>query len=190
MAVPPPALLSTPYTIVFFSVIGLRVAAALPGDNRASWLFTAIGVPPATGRAGLRRIMLAFGVLPPIIIFAAVLWFRWGAEWAATQIICLAVSLLLVEFVLRRYIGVPCSGAWHPERANLRKRWPAYLTGFAFITQAAPRSAYWLVGDTAAVSSVLVILLGAALALRLRGAPTEADLDSQDDGAAVLDLSS
>ena len=191
LAVPPASLLSAPFTVVLFSIIGFRVAAALPGDVKASWMFAAVGAESETGRRGLRRIMILFCVLPATAVIGPILWLNWGAAWGVTHgVMCLAAGLLLVEIVLRRYVGIPCSGAWRPEGASLRTRWPAYLAGFVLFTQVIPRLSYVLAGETVALVMVVSILLVAALVLKLRPVPA-LELQEDEGGApAVLNLSS
>ena len=191
LASPPPTVLSAPFTIVLFSVIGFRIAAALPGDRRAGWMFAAVGVPRETGRNGLRRLMILFGVLPATAVFGTYLWLNWGSAWGVTHgAMCLASGVFLVEFVLRNYSGVPCSGAWRLEGANLRSWWPAYLSAFVVFTQAVPRSSYLLVGRTIELATVVLILIGCALAMMLRPAPVADDFEVETGAPAVLDLSS
>jgi hypothetical protein len=191
LAVPPGALLSAPFTVVLFSVVGLRVAAALPGDIHASWVFASAGVEPEIGRRGLRRIMILFGLLPATVVAGSFLWLKWGLAWGLTHAaMCLAVGLLLVEIVLRKYGGVPCSGAWRPEGANLRSRWPGYLAGFVLFTQALPRLSYVLVGEPVALMTVVAVLLAAAVILKLRRVPESDEPDAEGGAPAVLNLSS
>lgn len=191
LASPPAATLSAPFVLILFSVIGVRVAAALPGDIRAGWIFTAAGVSHDVGRIALRRIMILFGVLPATTVFSAYLWGNWGSNWGMTHgSISLASGLFLIEFVLRKYSGVPCSGAWRPEGANLRSWWPAHLTALVVFTQAVPRSSYFLVGHTAVLVTVLLLVLAAAAAMRVRPTPDPPDLEDESGAPAVLHLSS
>jgi predicted permease len=133
------ALLALPFSTMVLVLTGLRVAASLPSDLRAAWMFDVTPPSLARVRLAMTRTLFAIGVLPVLGVFAVLYWRLWGTEVAVVHTcVALAVGVLLIQALLWRFEGMPCSQPWSPERANLRQWWPAYVAGFSFFTFVIP----------------------------------------------------
>src|SRR5262249_54434517 len=132
-------ILSVPYYVMIFLAAGLRFAAVLPGDLRASWIFDVTDPDRWRARAGLWRVMFLVAVLAPQIPFLPVVWPPWSAGVAGSNLIVgLTIGALLIEVVLWRTIAVPCAEAWRPRTGHLRVWWPAYFFAFLIVTNLLP----------------------------------------------------
>ena len=121
---------------MFFAILGLRSACAIPVDLDANW---PLRLRQPTLRASLRAtrlVLLTLGVLPPVGLFAlASSWF-WGARAAGWIAIWdLTAGLLLIELALSSWNKVPFATTHEPAVESLRSKWPwlvvaLYLYGF------------------------------------------------------------
>ena len=68
-AVPPVAILAAPLVAMAFSLVGIRTAASLPSEIKATWMASLIGASDWQLRSGLRRTMHVLGVLPSMTVF-------------------------------------------------------------------------------------------------------------------------
>ena len=181
-AVPPIALLALPFQAMLFMLVGLRIAASLPADLRASWAVSSAAPSPVPLRAGVWRVMFALGVVLVTIVTIPIYWRGWGPMIVLKHaLVCLALGAMLTEALLWGFDGMPCSRPWRPEHANVRMLWPAYLLAFVLITISLPaieRSVFDSLSGTAWLVGVLAFL-GLALRMthrRRRVMPAE-DLD-------------
>ena len=150
-------MLSVPYYVMTFLAAGIRFAAVLPGDLRASWIFDVTGPDRWRARAGLWRVMFIVAILAPQLAFLPVTWHGWGAWFAMSNLVVgLTVGALLIEILLWRTIAVPCAEAWRPRPGHLRVWWPAYFFAFLIVTNLLPALALLSIGRPL----TLVIMLG------------------------------
>ena len=127
--------LSLPFTAMVFLVAGLRLAAALPGDIRAGWLFELKEPSRVHARRALERVMVLLGVLPPAVLSAAVFWWLWGREIALVHgAVSIAVGIAVVEWLIWECDGMPCGQRWTLKGATLGYRWPFYVVAFFLLT--------------------------------------------------------
>jgi len=132
-------LLSLPITAMLFVLVGLRLAASLPSDLPAAWVFEVHAPSREDIRQALERTMFAMGVVPVALLSATVYGYLWGWQPALLHAGCaLAIGAALTEAVLWRFDAMPCATPWEPPSGHLRKWWPAYLFGFAAITRGLP----------------------------------------------------
>ena len=140
-AVPPVAILAAPLVAMAFSLVGIRTAASLPAEIKATWMASLIGASDWQLRSGLRRTMHVLGVLPSMTVFLPLSWWLWGGPLAVTHAaVGLGMSAVLTEVLLWRLrpgCRVPSRGA--PNASTRRKWWPLYLAAFLAISQGLPR---------------------------------------------------
>ena len=131
-AAPSIEVLSAPLVIAFFSLVGMRVAIAIPIEPKANWLFRLHelfgprgGDGRRTGRDG------PLGVVPSALLAmvrAAALWGVWPAVVHAG--ICTLMGLLLVEVLMMGLAKLPFTCTYFPGKSRIGMLWPLYLTGF------------------------------------------------------------
>jgi hypothetical protein len=190
---PPVAFLAAPVVAIVFSLVGLRLAAALPAEIRAAWLFPAVDPPGRQARAGVWRTMFAFGVCPAVAVFVPCCWRLWGdlSLAFAHGLLCLAIGGLLTEALLWGYASMPCSSPWHPGRANLRAWWWAYLGAFVLLVQGVPRLSVALHGQPVPLGTAGAIIAACAMILRLfdhRRVAPPSRVEEEAAGGQVLNL--
>ena len=191
-SVPPVAVLAAPLIGITFSLVGIRTAASLPAEIKATWMAALAGAPDWQLRTGLRRTMHVLGVVPSLTVFVPLSWWLWGAPIAITHAaVALGMSAVLTEALLWGFRGMPCSQPWRPERVNARKWWPLYLGAFLFISQALPRITLLVHESRLATAIVLLVLLASALVIRVIGRrqPGPEDLYEDDPQTQLLNLS-
>jgi hypothetical protein len=163
-------LLVTPLMLSFFSLIGIRVALAIPVEPRANW---AIRIAEPVNRmaaiAGVRWALIVAGVVPSAIVAAVSAATLWGPGVALLHTyICTVMGILLVDILLIRPHKLPFTCTYFPGKAKAGTLWPLYITAFltyAFTTarwelailehRFGPRA---IVGFTMLVGTAIVML--------------------------------
>ncbi|MFI5179243.1 MAG: hypothetical protein ACHQO8_11790, partial [Vicinamibacterales bacterium] len=146
-------LLSVPFSVMVILTVGLHLAASLPGDERASWIFRVIAPDPWRARAAVWRVCFLVAVLPIELVAAVVAWRSWGGMFALTNaLVGLVLGALLVEILLNRLSGMPCAYAWRPRTEHLRAWWPVYFFGFLIFTGLPPALPLVFTGHIAALA--------------------------------------
>ncbi|HET9369065.1 MAG TPA: hypothetical protein VFO19_02415, partial [Vicinamibacterales bacterium] len=123
--------LAVPFWMLFFLAAGVRVAAALPTDVRAGWIFDVTPGSTTATRAGLRR--LSWGLLVVPIAGAAAIACAWrgsGLLAGAMAATIAGAGALVTEVFLLGLDDVPCGRPWPPQRQVLRRYWTLYILSF------------------------------------------------------------
>ena len=131
-ATPGIELVSAPLVIGFFTLVGMRVAIAIPIEPKANWLFR-LREPAdrVAAMTGVRAAMLLVGVVPMALLAlttAATLWGAWPA-FVHTSI-CTVMGWLLVEILMMGLDKLPFTCTYFPGTSKVSTLWPLYLTGF------------------------------------------------------------
>ena len=131
-ATPGIELLSAPLVIGFFSLVGMRVAIAIPIEPKANWLFRLCEPSDrAAAMGGVRTAMLFVGVVPTVLVAlvtAGALWGVWPAIVHAG--VCALMGVLLVEILMAGLDKLPFTCTYFPGNSRIGTLWPLYLTGF------------------------------------------------------------
>lgn len=166
-APPSTLVLAVPFSILLFTLVGLRIAAALPADLRASWLIDPDLLSWRTARLGLERVLVAIGVAPIAVVSSLVSWRLWGGPAALFHVALLSsVGMILVQALLWRMRGVPCVHPWTPRTGRLRTRWPLYLAALLLVTSLLPAQERLLLAHPAPAFLAVVFYATIARALR------------------------
>jgi hypothetical protein len=147
--------------MLFFLVGSARVAAALPTDLRAAWIFAVTPGSGAATRKGLRRLSWGLLVLPIAAIAAAACGWRQSAALGGAMAVALvAAGALVTEVFLLGLEDVPCARPW-PPRQTVRRYWPVYLLSFAAVSTVPP----WLLtrSPSGAILFGVVLIFSAAI---------------------------
>jgi len=124
--------LAAPLVLSFLTLIGIRVAIAIPVEPHARW---AVRLAEPSDRlstmAGVRLALFVAGVLPSAIFAAVSAGALWGLRPALIHtLVCTAMGLLLVDILLIRMPKLPFTCTYLPGKARARTLWPLYLTAF------------------------------------------------------------
>ena len=121
---PRACLLAIPLVTMYFAVVGLRAASAVPVDLDANWPLRMRQLQVATPAAAARMFLLLLGVLPVTAGAAAAAAWLWGMQVAVTlALVQCAAGALLVEIVVSSWTTVPFASAHEPAVSTLRSRW-------------------------------------------------------------------
>ena len=178
---PTPSLLGLPIAMMMFLVAGLRVAASLPADVRAAWVFEVHDVSRRHARQAVERTLFVLGVAPPLLIFTPVLWYLWGGEIAVIHaLVILGLGVTLIELLIWQCEAMPCGQRWAPVRGDLGRRWPIYFALFLLVVVGVPQLEMVLLPHRTAAISFSCLLLATAALMRHRSA-THAIVPSYDE---------
>lgn len=186
------ALAALPVLLIVCLVTALRVAAAAPAELPARWVFAVAPAPVLAGREALRRIMIAVGSLPVILLSGVVGWIYWGAALAIGHVaVTLLAALTLIEIHLWGVAAIPCTRLLSPGSANIQARWPAYVVGLLLFCVELPQAEVALAGTEwglfvmiALLGLLYIVIRRASIAAAMVAARTE------DTGSLLLlDLS-
>jgi hypothetical protein len=128
--------LAAPLMLSFFTLVGMRVAIAIPVEPRASWAVR-IAEPPdrVSLVSGARAAMILVGVGPSVVLAFVSAMFFWGVVPAALHtFVCLALGLLLTEILLIGFIKIPFACTYLPGKSKIGTLWPLYVSGFITYT--------------------------------------------------------
>lgn len=183
--------LSLPLSTMVFLVLGLRIAASLPGDVRAGWLFDLSSPSRVHARRALERSMLLLGVLPPVLLATPVYWLVWGRSVALIHAAVTAtLGLAFVQLVIWHHDGMPCGQRWKLAHASLGYRWPVYAAVFFVATAGVPELEMLLFPHVRAALVFIAVIVALAVVARYASARHEAlpSYDDVDPVAGVLRL--
>jgi hypothetical protein len=183
--------LSLPLAATVFLVAGLRVAAALPGDIRASWLFELNQSSQGCARMALEHVMYLVAVIPLSVVPAPVFASRWGMGLAIFHaILSLAFGALVVQLLIWRSDSVPCSQRWRLAKAELGYRWPFYVVAFLLLVIGIPRLEVRSLTTPYGAAALITVLACAAAGLRYWALSAGRIPDDHDEAQSnVLSLS-
>lgn len=183
-------LLAIPFYVMACLTVGLRFAALLPGDVRASWIFEVVAPNPWRARSGLWRVIFLFAVMPVELAFLPIAWRAWGAWFAVSNLLAgLTLGALLIEVLLWRLVAMPCAEPWRTRPGHLRTWWPVYLLGFLFFTGISPGLALLAVRQPLSLAIALGVIILSTLALRFARRSTVIVEENGDDAPKLEVLS-
>ena len=130
------SLLSLPLVLMFFLVIGLRAACAVPTDLDANWIFRLVDPGARRATSATRACLVLYGVAPPILLTLCA---ELAREWPLPIIVALgilqcAAGLLLVECVLYRWTRVPFASAHAADPETVRSGWVVGIVTMALFS--------------------------------------------------------
>ena len=126
--------------LVFFLLVGVRIAAGFPADLDAAWAFR-LRVTPALRRyqAGTRWAFVLLGVLPLLLMLVPLHVALWG--WYAALVhfaVGTVLALVLLDVLFRRSDRIPFVSAFAPARTVLSLRLPFYIFGYLLFVYVPP----------------------------------------------------
>ena len=170
------AVLWGPFVLIFASVLGLRLALLLPLNRRAAWIFR-LTEDDARRPYQLRvveHVLITYAVLAPMMVLLP---FQLAVLGVRATLMCLpivlAMGLLLVEVILKRWHRIPFTCSYLPGKRPVALEALVLVHAFLLFTGLG----WGLSGSAVAWSSPLPVTLLVVLALafslrrfRLQGA--------------------
>ncbi|MFT4112508.1 hypothetical protein [Silvibacterium sp.] len=142
--------------LVALMAAGVRVVASLPILLRANWLFRVAETQHIDAfRHAVRVALFVVGVLPPLLLLAA-LFLAKSPSWRAAGYLLLlaAEGALLVEFGVAATLKIPFTCAWRPGKVQLA--FAAWAVGLLSLI-----CALWLAGWESEALQAMPRFLGA-----------------------------
>ena len=176
------SLLSLSFSAMVFLIVGVAIAASLPGDRKGGWMFDVTPPRRVHARAALERMLFLFGVVPVLVVLLPLYGVLWGPAFSATHGLFLIVSgVFVMQLALGREHGMPCARPWNPQSLDLGRWWGAYVVGFILFTTKLPELELALYGHPAATIAFLAMVASASVLLRarsLRRLPPDQDVSA------------
>ena len=143
--------LAAQLNLIFFLVIGQRIAATIPADLDAGWVFRYLATPARSRHvAGTRAAIFLLVVLPLLLILAPLHFWLWGGYTAIVHFAFgVVAALALLEIVFTEYTRVPFVSAFTPGRAVMSPRFGLYLVDYSLFAYLTPGIEQFLVDRTA-----------------------------------------
>lgn len=161
-------LLSAPFFLSFFSLVGMRVAMAIPVEPKANW---AVRLAEPRRRAaavdGVRRAMLVVGVAPSVLLAAFGSVLLWDVRVAALHTYMAAImGWLLTETLLLRFPKLPFTCTYYPGASKIGTLWPLYMFAFGTYTlTTAAFESFLLKRFAARPLTIFTLVVGGVIAL-------------------------
>jgi hypothetical protein len=139
-------LLSIPFILSFFLVMGIRATSQIPVAVEANWIFRLRETADTKHYVIGFKKGIQFFVLAPLFVVLFVFYsILWG--WSAASFFCLfglAVSILLVEIVFINHHKIPFTCTYLPGKGKIHIFWIVYLVSFIFYVSVMSSLAYEL----------------------------------------------
>ena len=168
MAEPRSYLLAIPLLFIFFAVVGLRGAIALPTDLEANWPFR-LATPTADAAMRASRLLIvSFGIAPVVAAWLLLTLTLWPPDIALRiAVLDLAAGLLVMEICLLRWTKVPFATAHEPATDTLKSRWAGYLLFLLIFAKGGAALQFAIVQSTAVTARAAALMLIAIVVVRL-----------------------
>ncbi|HEY6507594.1 MAG TPA: hypothetical protein VIY56_06250, partial [Vicinamibacterales bacterium] len=123
-----PSVLALPLVAMFFGLIGLRSACAIPVDVDSNWPLRLHHPTVRCTVMATRLLLLSLGVLPPVLLAAGAHAWLWGAQAAGLVAVWnVTAGCVLAELLLASWTKVPFATTHEPDVDSLRTRWPWFV---------------------------------------------------------------
>jgi hypothetical protein len=163
-------LLATPLIISCLTIVGMRVAIAIPVEPKANWIVR-LREPPETVSviSGVRMAMFCVGVLPSGLLAAVISGTLWGG-WPAFvhAVVVTLMGWVLVEVLLIGFEKIPFTCTYFPGKSRIRTLWPFYLSAFFSYTFTMAAVVLEFLDRPRALGTFVLIALGIIGGLTIR----------------------
>jgi hypothetical protein len=168
VAEPRSYLLAIPLLFIFFAVVGLRGAIALPTDLEANWPFR-LATPTADAAVRASRLLIvSFGIAPLVAAWLLLTLTLWPPDMALRiAVLDLAAGLLVMEISLLRWTKIPFATAHEPATDTLKSRWAGYLLFLLIFAKGGAALQFAIVQSTAVTARAAALMTIAIVVVRL-----------------------
>jgi hypothetical protein len=196
LAQPAGYLLAMPLVLMFFLVLGVRAASAVPSDLHANWAFRLLPPTVTQARSAMRLTLVVLGIAPVVALaLGAALLIGWPLSVAIrVAAFDVAAGLLLVECAITGWTRIPFTCAHVPEPDALRSKLATYAFPFVAFSVLGASLQMAALGSPYGTVVYLAFVAAAALFVRACSRQGETDLSVEFDlpehgGLQVLGLS-
>ena len=154
------AILSIPFILSFFLVLGIRATSQIPVAIEANWIFKLRETADKKQYViGFKKGILFLAILPlffVLFVFYAILW-----GWTVALFFCLfgfMVSTLLVEIVFINCRKIPFACTYLPGKGKMHIFWIVYLISLILYVSVMSSLAYALLLDPTGFISFLTVV--------------------------------
>ena len=162
---PSVSLLAAPLLLTVPLVAGWRVVVAMPSELTARWVFRSTPMDGFAGRAAVRRVIFAVGVMVPTARFAPAGLARGGGGARQFSPHPQHPRGLHRQGPHRGVAGMPCTRPLAVSDSNVQGRWPFYAFGLLAYSLGIPLLEVWTAGHPSA-SLVTIGLVAAYCVVR------------------------
>jgi len=187
LATPQVALLALPLVFMFFAILGLRSACAIPVDLDANWPLRLRQPTAQASLNAMRLVLLTLAVLPTVALAAVASAWLWGARTGGLLAMWdLTAGMLLIELVLGSWNKVPFATTHEPAVDSVRSKWPWLAVALYFYGFHLAIVEVWCLGSPGSpavlegvgVGCLVIVLLRTRRRLRDRAVTFEASPDT------------
>ena len=161
--------LSIPFVLSFFLVLGIRATSQIPVAIEANWIFRLGEIADKKHYLiGFKKGIIFFAILPLFVVLFIFYSFLWGLIIAA--IFCLygfAVSVLLVEIVFINHRKIPFACTYLPGKGKLHIFWIVYLISLISYVSIMSSMAYKLLLNPAGLIYFFAVVVFLFILIRL-----------------------
>jgi len=162
-------ILSIPFILSFFLVMGIRATSQIPVSVEANWIFR-LRETAGTKHyvTGFKKGILFFVLVPLFVVLFVFYTILWG--WTFASLFCLfgfAVSILLAEIVFINHRKIPFSCTYLPGKGKIHIFWIVYLISFIFYVPVMSSLAYKLLLNPPGLFSFFAVALILFVLVRL-----------------------
>lgn len=140
---------AVPLIFSFFLLLGMRMLFTLPVDLKANWIFRLTeGNRPERYLAGVRKVMLVYGVAPVALLPLPLYGALWGWQTAARHLfLVLLIQWIIVERLLLGFKKIPFTCSFLPGKANLKATFGAYFLLYTTLSSLVVSLETWLLSQ-------------------------------------------
>jgi hypothetical protein len=138
--------LSIPFVLSFFLVMGIRATSSIPIAMEANWIFRLSEIRDKKHYLiGFKKAIIFSAVLPlflSLFVFYTILW-----GWLIAGLFCLygfTISVFLVEIVFVNHRKIPFTCSYLPGKGKMHVFWIVYFFAFFAFLSVASSTAYRL----------------------------------------------
>jgi hypothetical protein len=142
-------LLSIPFILSFFLILGIRATSQIPVSIEANWIFKLVDIVDKKHYLiGLKKAIILLMILPLfVLLFVFYLWL-WG--WMYALLFCIygfTISSLLVEIVFVNHHKIPFTCSYLPGKGKMHIFWIVYLFALSIYVSLASSIAFKLLDE-------------------------------------------
>lgn len=181
-----------PFLMTFFVVSGFRAVFQFPSELASNWAFQiAERGWSGAARSAARKLVVAGGVLPVLLVFLPLEIFEWGAGAGLFHFAVQALAgVLLTEALFWSFDKVPFTCSYFPGKINLALLGGIYLYGFTYYSFTMADFEVWAAGNP--LPGLVIVMVGVCALILLWRRKTEVEsvrFDGSEPAIQGLELS-